>query len=537
MAFNYEYPYTDAQRYNDDWLINKVKELSLDWIETSGKWTETQEAWEELKRYITDYFNNLDVQEEINEKLEAMKADGSLFNIIKPLFNEYQQAIDVLSARMDTFTALGDDATTGDAELADIRVDYTGHTWPNAGDAVRGVTGRFSSDIVNIENNMFTILKDSVTASEYFNGNYNFDFPHVINKGTKFRIKLLAKTSGWLQARTQNGNEYTGLQIENELLNVGDVKIVEGKVTNRTNRLYIYSPNQVECDIEIYIEKRTEIIVSQDGRGDYTSLDDALNNANDGQEFPVTIIVRAGTYTMRTETPDDIPYKKGWRFLSIIGEDRNNCIIRNDNGYYSPYTDDSNGLLFDSSPLRLSGNVTIENLTIISTDDNYEQFVENESRVQGVNRRQSYCIHSDFDTYENTTMLIRNCKLINNHYCCVGCGTRKDYKIQVENCELEMTLNSENTDQGVIFAHSYNLNSGYAYEGQEVVAKNNIIVNENGVKACHFYASSPDRLYVTLIGNVSKTTDTQAGFESFGDAFGVTKTELCFGNNITSMNA
>lgn len=154
MAYNYEYPYTDAQRYNDDWLINKVKELAMAWLQTSGEWTQTQEAWEELRSYITDYFNNLDVQEEINEKLEAMKADGSLFTIIRPLFDEYQQSIDVLSARMDTFTALGDNATTGDAELADIRVDYTGHTWPNAGDAVRGVTGQLSSEIEAIINSL-----------------------------------------------------------------------------------------------------------------------------------------------------------------------------------------------------------------------------------------------------------------------------------------------------------------------------------------------------------------------------------------------
>lgn len=27
MAYNYEYPYTDPNRYNSDWLINKMKEL------------------------------------------------------------------------------------------------------------------------------------------------------------------------------------------------------------------------------------------------------------------------------------------------------------------------------------------------------------------------------------------------------------------------------------------------------------------------------------------------------------------------------
>lgn len=27
MAYNHEYPYTDPERYNDDWLLNKMKEL------------------------------------------------------------------------------------------------------------------------------------------------------------------------------------------------------------------------------------------------------------------------------------------------------------------------------------------------------------------------------------------------------------------------------------------------------------------------------------------------------------------------------
>ena len=27
MAYNYEYPYTDPNRYNDDWILNKMKEL------------------------------------------------------------------------------------------------------------------------------------------------------------------------------------------------------------------------------------------------------------------------------------------------------------------------------------------------------------------------------------------------------------------------------------------------------------------------------------------------------------------------------
>ena len=45
-----------------------------------------------------------------------------------------------LSARMDTFTALGEGSTTGDAELIDARVDCEGKTWTNAGGHIRGIT-------------------------------------------------------------------------------------------------------------------------------------------------------------------------------------------------------------------------------------------------------------------------------------------------------------------------------------------------------------------------------------------------------------
>ena len=62
------------------------------------------------------------------------------------------------------------------------------------------------------------------------------------------------------------------------------------------------------------------------------------------------------------------------------------------------------------------------------------------------------------------------------------------------------------------------------------------MINTNQNDACYFYASNPDSMNVTLIGNVCKTADTASGFRSYGDAFGVYKTDLCFGNNIETMN-
>lgn len=71
---------------------------------------------------------------------------------------EMQSELDVLSARVDSFEALPDGATTADAELVDIRVGADGTTYSSAGNAVRG---QFS--------NIKTTLKDMVDVERIEN--------------------------------------------------------------------------------------------------------------------------------------------------------------------------------------------------------------------------------------------------------------------------------------------------------------------------------------------------------------------------------
>ena len=59
MAYNYEYPYTDPNRYNADWLLNKMKELEgrLDGI--------VEETLKLTKEYVDDRLAGY--QEQISE--------------------------------------------------------------------------------------------------------------------------------------------------------------------------------------------------------------------------------------------------------------------------------------------------------------------------------------------------------------------------------------------------------------------------------------------------------------------------------------
>lgn len=76
----HDYPYTDAHELNLDWFLARFKEL----VE---EWNSVKEDWNSLHEYVQNYFDNLNVQNEINNKLDALVADGTLATIMEPYIN------------------------------------------------------------------------------------------------------------------------------------------------------------------------------------------------------------------------------------------------------------------------------------------------------------------------------------------------------------------------------------------------------------------------------------------------------------------
>ena len=202
-------------------------------------------AYNELQRYVNNYFSTLDVQEEINNKLDVMAQDGSLSALIQPLFDTYKTEINnevnqqnnkigVLENRMNTFTSLPSGSTSGDAELIDIRVPASGFnnnkTYANAGDAVRGQISSLKEDLNYKEPlllNLFDYTK--VTLNKYLNGEteeyndktYISDFIPVTKLGD-YNISLL---SGTVSAYGTNKTYLRTLVLENHIFNVNDKSI------------------------------------------------------------------------------------------------------------------------------------------------------------------------------------------------------------------------------------------------------------------------------------------------------------------------
>lgn len=77
-------PYTNFHELNQDWFLQEFNKLIDNWKAMQKNFDTLQDAFNDLKSYVNDYFKNLNVQEEINNKLNSMMTDGSLITIISP---------------------------------------------------------------------------------------------------------------------------------------------------------------------------------------------------------------------------------------------------------------------------------------------------------------------------------------------------------------------------------------------------------------------------------------------------------------------
>lgn len=164
----------------------KYMQDTVDVINNNATVTEEYiQLTKDLQDYMNNYFDNLDVQEEINNKLDALVDDGTLGELLEPILEDYVNPIieeqnsqlsdfntrlvnqnsDIIAtnARIDNIASLTEGSTTGDAELLDIRVGYDGITYDSAGDAVRH-GDKVSADNI-FESSYLVFTQGSLNAS------------------------------------------------------------------------------------------------------------------------------------------------------------------------------------------------------------------------------------------------------------------------------------------------------------------------------------------------------------------------------------
>ena len=183
--------YKDSMSYYEclAWLCKYLEETVIPTVNQNGTAVEElQGLYIELNTYVTNYFNNLDVQQEINNKLDEMTITGALQEIVNNYFQDITDRIDeqddilenainsqnseinLLKTRMDGFTHLAEGSTTADAEIADARIGYNEEEYLSLGTAIRSQV----SDSYKSRNEDFT---------QYIDYDYEFN---LINDSTPY---------------------------------------------------------------------------------------------------------------------------------------------------------------------------------------------------------------------------------------------------------------------------------------------------------------------------------------------------------------
>ena len=201
--------------------------------------------------------------------------------------------------------------------------------------------------------------------------------------------------------------------------------------------LDVYEPYDVRIlDYDVFLKNtfKSVIIVAKTG-GDYNTIHEAVAASNSSISNPVTIKIMPGIYNESV----DIRYK----YISLVGVDKTNCIIRTDTGdYFNP-------------PINTSGGCSLTNLTIITTHDNPNFTIP------------AYAVHHDAES--EGTSRITNCILISYQHAAIGIGLHNNQTLIVDNCEMYNYNDAVTEIQGALYCH----NQQYAGAiNQKLVVKN-----------------------------------------------------------------
>lgn len=87
-----QFPYSNFHEMNMDEIIKVIKNMLEEWAQYHAQWDEWQgdinQAWQDMQNFINNYFDNLDVQEEINNKIISMVNSGEFAEIVSPYIPE-----------------------------------------------------------------------------------------------------------------------------------------------------------------------------------------------------------------------------------------------------------------------------------------------------------------------------------------------------------------------------------------------------------------------------------------------------------------
>lgn len=271
------------------------------------------------------------------------------------------------------------------------------------------------------------------------------------------------------------------------------------------------------------------LTVSPYGDKQFTTLGAALEQTltMDRATAPVTILVYPGVYEEVNSIPEG-------HYISIIGTNRSDCILIDRTGFY------------ENSPLKITGNFTLRNLTIAATHEHTENFTENRPDDYRIG---SYGLHLDDSAYTDESKkvaYIEDCTIISEQNAAVGVGMQKNCSVIFRNCimvnntpDRMYELYSRPGFAGGLLVHRANLSEPTP---QRLVLDNCRIKSRKGY-GIQFGGFSEEKHGMTLscYNNIVYSEERgRTGVVYIYTSDGVSSIELTpdsFGNNVDELNA
>lgn len=146
--------------------------------------------------------------------------DLSLSRQIAETRSSLVEEISVESARIDNLASLPDGSTSGDAELADLRVDYRGRTWESAGKAVRETAKELAGEIENLVPFVVLVSGDGTCNRTYEEvheaaGGVNDVLAYLEHERTYLHLAVLDQIGGAISfSGSSYGKNYEFVMLE-----------------------------------------------------------------------------------------------------------------------------------------------------------------------------------------------------------------------------------------------------------------------------------------------------------------------------------
>ena len=157
MGIFRQFPYSNFHEMNMDEILKILREME-------DEWNATKTEWNSYKEFIDNYFANLDVSEEIFEKIDAMASDGSLALLLQP------NTVDAVNAWLNTHITQPTDPLVDDSLLIHGAVAESA----SAGRIVRSAMTTANRD------NGYTLTNTDMVANEIWDST-NGEHTYTVN--------------------------------------------------------------------------------------------------------------------------------------------------------------------------------------------------------------------------------------------------------------------------------------------------------------------------------------------------------------------